>query len=105
MSMLTDLFNITEYNGSSGIILTTPVKHTFTFDLNDIIVENNVNSSVIWNFGDPDSVDNEIVSSSVANAFVTHTYTYAGLYTIHSIANVNGVTYHIEQIIIINDIN
>lgn len=100
--MLTDLFGIIETNGASGVPLTTSVTKTFTFDLGNLLKENDNNSSVFWNFGDPSSSDNELVSKSISNAMVTHNYTYPGQYTIHSIANVNGVPYHIDQICIID---
>lgn len=99
MSILTSLYKIEETNGASGVVpLTTPILKQFSFDLNDISKEDNNNSSILWNFGDPLSgTDNEMVTKSIALSLVEHTYTYPGQYIVHSIANINGVFFHIEQ--------
>jgi hypothetical protein len=102
MSLLESLFNIDEVDGATGILLPTPVARFFSFDFASMTKENNSNSSVLWNFGDPESGDdNEYMSSSLTKAIVKHIYKYSGTYQVHAIANVNGVIFQIDQTVVI----
>lgn len=102
MAILDTLFNMENTNGASGIPLIIPLAQIFSFDLDIFTEDKNSKSSVFWNFGDPDSTDNEIVCSSITGALVRHIYTFPGNYHIHAIANINGVYFHTEQFISIS---
>jgi hypothetical protein len=97
MSILKDVYKLEELNGRSQAYLETPLVKYFTLDLNNITKEQNLNSSVFWNFGDPESGHNEIVSPSIVNSTVKHTYATTGTYHVTCIVNVDGVPFHLEQ--------
>lgn len=102
MSMLSELYKVEQKNGAFGTALRKPVARQFSFDLNDLVKENNINSNVFWNFGDPNSPTNEVVSSSATSSVVEHVYSYPGNYEINSIANINGVHFHNVQNIVVD---
>lgn len=94
MSLLTDLYGITvAVTGSSdfGAILGTPVTHYFSFDLANVNDSKNKRVSILWNFGDPFSSENEIVSGSLLDS-PSHTFTRNGWYNIYCIATIEGTT-------------
>lgn len=93
-SILVETYQIEETNGVTGIPLTTPVVSGFSFNLKTYSGENNTNSSILWNFGDPFSgTDNEINQSNINVSNVTHTYTFPGNYNVTYIATINNKIY------------
>lgn len=101
MSILKDVYNIEETNGRT-ILLDIPFSQYFSLDLENISKQQNQNSSVFWNFGDPESVDNEVVCSSIVNSSINHTYEYQGSYNINCIINIDGVCFHLKRNLIVN---
>ena len=101
MSLLQSLYKQQEKNGRTGSLLSEPFIKYFSLDINNITKEQNYNSSVFWNLGDPESTDNEFVSPNVVESTVKHTYLYAGTYHITCIVNINGVLFHLEEDLIV----
>lgn len=95
--ILRDVYKFEETNGRVFDLVDSPALKTFSFDLESLSKNNNMSSSVFWNFGDPDDVINEITTKSIVQSTVNHIFKYEGAYKITSIANVNGVLYHLER--------
>lgn len=107
MSLLTDIYKITEPTSAQipNVNLNiTPVVKYFSLDLNKISLNDN-NGTILWNFGDPFSAENELLQAQITNASTSHIYTHAGTYILNAIVNMNGVLFHItKQIIIDSDV-
>ena len=96
MNLLETYYGITQTNGAyTNTPLSTSVKKYFNFDFDNITKEEVRNSTVFWNFGDPNSPENEDVQNILST--VTHDYNYSGSYLVTIIANINGVPFHYEQ--------
>lgn len=105
MGILQEVYHITE--PTSAIYkakLIDPVTKFFIFDVDVLSEIDNEKADIFWNFGDPLSTDNEIISPTIVDSIMSHTYEYAGDYTVTSIVNVDGVLFHITRSFeIIND--
>lgn len=112
MSRLKDVYHITEassatfYENLDPFIdyvasnkLVDVVQKNFLFDIDILSELDNVDADIFWNFGDPfcDPDDNELVVNTIVQSVVSHTYTHAGNYKVHSIVTINGVLFHIEK--------
>lgn len=107
MSLLTEIYKITEPTTAdipNSALLLFPLNKFFSLDLNNISINDN-NGSILWNFGDPFSIENEIYQTQITNASTTHVYTHSGTYKLNVIVNLNGTLFHITKDVIIPDDN
>lgn len=106
MSLLTDIYKISEPTTGDmveSVLNIIPITKHFSLDLNKISTKDN-NGTILWNFGDPFSAENEILQTQITNASTSHVYVYSGTFRLNAIVNLNGTLFHItKDIIIPND--
>lgn len=100
MSILSDVYKIPDASVEqfdSRFLLSVPYSKQFTFDIDSITSESSKDVTIFWNFGDPFSSDNEVILNNIIDGTATHTFNHAGIYKLNTIANIDGILFHVES--------